>query len=146
MIFWFILVVTIIVILSIAWLARPHILPFLNECRISNRPSFIYWFSWLFISVLISLSISYAVSSGLNCSFPGWIAFLLLLIAVGYSISRGFHLGVTIFLLTIIILLLAWMVIEFGLVTTSAVLLIPVIIWFIVILVALIKKLVGKKF
>nr|QBK91095.1 MAG: hypothetical protein LCPAC202_00690 [Pithovirus LCPAC202] len=141
MIFWFILIVTIIIVLSIAWLARPHILPFLNECRISNRPSFIYWFSWLAISVLISLSISYAISSGLNCSFPGWIAFLLLLIATGYSISRGFHLGVTIFLLIIIILLLAWMIIEFGMTTISAVLLIPVIIWFIVILVALIKKL-----
>ncbi len=145
MIFWFILVVTIIVILSVAWLGRQHIIPFLNDCRISNRPSFVYWSGWFLIAILISLSISYAISSDVNGSIPSWIALLLLLGGVGYSISRGFHLGVTTFLLIIIILLLAWMIIEFGITTTSAVLLIPVIIWFIVVLVAIIKKMIGKK-
>jgi hypothetical protein len=133
MFFWVILIITSIVFLSIAWLVRPHLLPLL---KLTNRPKSIYWLIWLLVAVCLSISISV---NQFGIILVGWIVLMILLIGLSYLISRNFSPILPLFLLIISIGVLSWIIIEAGVITPSACLLIPALIWLVILFVSLLK-------
>ncbi len=138
MFFWIIFLITLIIFLTLAWLIRGHLQIFLADLCGPSRGWFYYWLVWLIIALLLSWAIS---NTQKEEAILGWLALIILVTGLGYSLSRGYHLSLSIFLTAVILTLLTWLAWQMGPEIIPGTLIFIVLVWFVIILIALLRSL-----
>ena len=141
MFFWLIFLISLIVLLAVAWVIRQHLHLFFADWCGDGRAGFYYWLVWIIIAIILASAIDMACRNNIEGALAGWIALLILVVGLGYSLSRHYHLGLSIFFVVAILVLVSWLILRFQANSTAGILMLIILVWFVIILISLIRAL-----
>ena len=143
MFFWAIFIITLIILLAVAWVLRPYVVPFFRDSLGWKRAESTYWIIWLLVIFFFATAVSYISESNIDGGLAAWVALLILFVGLSYSVKRGYINNVlSLGLLIIILILLGWLIMQCGITSTSGLLLLIVWLWLVIIMVGFIRAMI----